>query len=253
MSTTDHETTEALVAEHALGTLATGDRAEVEAHLVACAACRLLFDEVAAASAEVELALAACAVVDHVPVPTPDAERDLLRAVRAAPRDRVPAPRRRPRRAWMVGGGALVAAACSSLLVLAVVASDRQERIDSLERRLKDARGDQVAVLRGASISDLDASGPFGTARGQVVLQRDAGMVAFRDVPAPPEDMVWQVWTIDADQRISSIGVIDAARKAAILPIGNVDPDDIERIIVNTQPAGGSDEPTADEVAETTV
>jgi hypothetical protein len=146
------------------------------------------------------------------------------------------------------------AGACTTILVLAVMLSDSREHARSLQRRLKDARGDQVAVLRGASISDLDPTGAFGDARAQVVLQKDAGVVAFRDVPAPPDDMVWQVWTVAEDSTFRSLGVIDGARRSAFLPIEGVDPDDIERIIVTIEPAGGSEQPNEDDqVADATV
>lgn len=254
-----HDQVEPLLAEHALGTLAPDARELVEAHLATCASCRLELDELAAAVAQLEQDVA-------VPFPdVPPAELDqsrqsLLDAARRAPQRgagaaaaHAPTRQRSRRRRFVpspsgIAAGAL-AAAC---VVLVAVTVDRQDRINSLEGRLKKSRGDQVEVLRGASVKDLDTGGAFGDARAQVVLRRDAGVVAFRDVPAPADGMVWQVWAISGE-RIDSLGIIDDARSSAFLALGEVDPDEVERIIVTLEPEGGSDSPAAEEVAEATV
>ena len=247
-----HDDVAPLLAEHALGTLDTDRRAAVDLHVVECAACRVELDELAGGVATLEEA-----VVAPGPGSATSQRATLLDRARMTPQ--IPAEETaaghapRPRRAWRAPSWLAASAATLACIALAVVLVDRQDRIDSLERRLADARGDQVTVLRGASIDTLDTAGPFGDARAQVVLRPDAGVVAFRDVPAPPEDMVWQVWMIDQDERISSLGVIDRAQHAAFLPIDGVDPKDVERIIVTVEPAGGSDEPTAEEVAGATV
>jgi anti-sigma-K factor RskA len=249
----EHDRIEPLVADHALGTLEPNMRAQVDAHLAECAACRTNFDEIAAATADVELAIAPGIMA----MPRSGATRALLAAAAREPQQAAPTSTRpRTRRPWRLRLPSIVAAAgaCGTILVLALLLADSREHADSLERRLKDARGDQVAVLRGASVSDLDPSGAFGDARAQVVLQKDAGVVAFRDVPAPPDEMVWQVWIVAADSTFHSLGVIDSARRSAFLPIEDVDPDDIERIIVTVEPAGGSEQPNEDEqVADATV
>jgi anti-sigma-K factor RskA len=247
----EHDLVEPLLAEHALGTTEPDDAARADRHLRDCAACRLAFAELADAVAGLEQHAAASSTLE----PRAGDRAALLAAARQQPQRstaEAPAPtrrqRRRPAPSWL--GAAVASLACLLLVVMVV---DRERRIDSLERRLDKAKGDQVAVLRGASINDLDVGGPFGDSRGQVALQGDAGIVAFRDVPAPPEGMVWQLWTIDSDDRIRSLGIIDAERRRAILPIEGVDPEEVERIIVTVEPAGGSDEPTAEEVAGATV
>lgn len=247
-----HDELEPLVPEHALGTLDPELRARVDAHLEECAACRLAFDEVSAAVADVESAIAPGIMA----TPRFGATRSLMDAAARTAQDRVDAAgvrrSRRPRR-WRLPGIVAAGAACGTIVVLALLLADSRDRAASLERRLRDARGDQVAVLRGASVRDLDPSGPFGDARAQVVLQKDAGVVAFRDVPAPPDGMAWQVWTIGGDE-IRSLGVIEDARRSAFLPIEDIDADDIDRIIVTLEPAGGSDEPNReDQVADATV
>ncbi len=49
------------------------------------------------------------------------------------------------------------------------------------------------------------------------------------------------------------IDTIAGKRDLAIVAIDGTDPTDVERIIVTTEPAGGSDEPSAEEVVEATV
>lgn len=252
-----HDRVEPMLAEHALGTLDAADRMAVDAHLAECASCSVLHEELATAVAQLE-----DGVLTEVPAAA-DVAASRATLLAAAARTQqlgssAPFPRRARRssaaRRWMPSPSgiatAVLAAACVLLLV---AATDRQDRIDSLERRLKDARGDQVAAIRGASVKDLDTGGAFGDARAQVVLRRDAGVVLFRDVPAPADGMVWQVWAISGD-RIDSIGVIDDARASAFLALDDdLDADAVERIIVTLEPEGGSTSPAADEVAAATV
>lgn len=254
-----HEAIEQLLPEYALGTLDAAHRSAVDAHLETCAACRVTLEELAGAVTllERESAHELPAVSDADVIASRAALLDVVEHVEqehAAPAD-APAPARagRSRRRFVPSpsGWAVGALACTCVVLVAIT-MDRGSRIDSLEGKLKDARGDQVAVLRGASVKNLDTAGPFGDARGQVVVRRDAGIVAFRDVPAPADGMVWQVWAIDGDT-ITSLGIIDGERSSAFLSLEDVDPDDIERIIVTLEPAGGSQEPTATEVAEGTV
>ncbi len=255
--TTEHEYVEPLLAEHALGTADVLQRARIDAHLVLCAACRATFVELTDAVSGLEQ-------VVHVPTlePRAGARETLLAAARATPQAdsaddaaaQVGVPRRH-RRAWGAPSWLFAGAASLAGVALAVVLVDRQGKIDDLERRLKDARGDQVPVLKGASINDLDIGGPFGDTRAQVVLKRDAGIITFRKVPAPPEEMVWQVWAVDGDDQLHSLGTIDDERELAIVSIEGVDPDDVERIIVTSEPIDGSVETPdqADAIAEATV
>ncbi len=260
----EHDYVEPLLAEHALGTADVVHRARVDAHLALCASCRRTFVELTDAVAGLEQAV-------HAPVVEPlvDARESLLAAARATPqvagerstttgrRTTVDHPSRRPApwRRWI-----LVAAPSLACIALAVMTFQQRDRIDTLEQRVKDARGDQVPVLKGASINDLDIGGPFGDTRAQVVLKRDAGIITFRTVPAPPEDMVWQVSAVDGDERLHELGTIAEARELAIVAIEGVDPDDVERIIVTAEPVdpdadgGGTDVPDQDEaIAEATI
>ncbi|MCW2920341.1 MAG: hypothetical protein JWL76_215 [Thermoleophilia bacterium] len=259
----EHDYVEPLLAEHALGTADVVHRARVDAHIALCASCRTTFVELSDAVAGVERAVHASAIDDHAVEPRSGARESLLAAARTTPqvtRDAasVASPARRaqrpaPWRRWI-----LVAAptlACAGLLVAMV---QQAGRIDTLEQRVKDARGDQVPVLKGASINDLDIDGPFNDTRAQVVLKRDAGIITFRKVPAPPTDMAWQVSAVDGDERLHALGTIADKRDLAIVAIDGVDPDDIERIIVTAEPLDdAADDPQlpldGDPVAEATV
>jgi len=245
----EHDHVEPLLAEHALGTTEPGHRERIEAHLGECTACRTTLDELALAVAGLEQR-----ALDPALAPVAGAREALVAAARATPQDgRAPAstrrrPRRRPSPSWLAAGVASLAC-----VALAFVVVDRQDRIGSLERRLDDARGDQVPVLKGASISDLDIGGPFGDTRAQVVLKRDAGIITFRKVPAPPTGMAWQVSAVDSDERIHTLGVIDGERELAILSIDGIDADDIERVIVTTEPIEPADDPAPDGAERATV
>lgn len=250
-----HVAVEPLLAEHALGALDAADAQRVDAHLIECTACRVEFDELVAAVAHIDETLALAAALE----PAPNAARDLLTAARRTPQSRpVTLPVARRRRRWgMFGvglGGASLVAACVALALTMSTLGARDDKIASLEQRLKAAKGDQVPTFRGASVKSLDTAGPFGDARAEVVLKKDAGIVSFNKVPAPPAGMVWQVWVVDSDEHITSLGIIDSARKAAFLPIPDeLDRDDVDRFIVTAEPAGGSEGPSAEEVVTGTV
>lgn len=260
----EHDYVEPLLAEHALGTADVLHRARVDAHIALCAACRATFTELSDAVAGLEQAV-------HEPIlePLPGSRESMLAAARTTPqagqgmtavgahaahaaadrRSRRGAPKRR----WL-----LVAAPTLACLALLATNVSQAGRIDQLEQRVKDARGDQVPVLKGASINDLDIGGPFGDTRAQVVLKRDAGIITFRKVPAPPSGMAWQVSAVDGDERLHALGTIAEARDLAIVAIDGVDPDDVERIIVTSEPIVDSTDdeqttPEADPVAEATV
>lgn len=259
----EHEYVEPLLAEHALGTADVIERARIDTHLVLCAACRATFTELTDAVSGLEQAV-------HAPTlePRAGAREKLLVTARATPQvagEGGSAPTgattgHPSRRTWRAPSWLLAGAASFACIVLAAVLVDRQGQIDSLEGRLKDARGDQVPVLKGASINDLDIGGPFGDTRAQVVLKRDAGIITFRKVPAPPDGMVWQVWAVDGDERLHSLGTIAEARDLAIVAIDGVDPDEVERIIVTTEqlaaepPNGSLETPDPDDaIAEATI
>ena len=254
----EHDYVEPLLAEHALGTADVVHRARVDAHIALCASCRTTFVELTDAVAGLEHAV-------HAPTlePLAGARESLRAAARATPQlgegstadDAIATAdrrsrRRAPKRRWL-----LVAAPTLASVALLATNLSQAGRIDRLEQRVEDARGDQVPVLKGASINDLDIGGPFGDTRAQVVLKRDAGIITFRKVPAPPEDMAWQVWAVDGDERLHSLGTIGEQRDLAIVAIEGVDPDDVERIIVTTEPLTGSTEVPDEEdaIAEATV
>jgi anti-sigma-K factor RskA len=262
--TLEHDYVEPLLAEHALGTADVVHRARVDAHIALCAACRTTFAELTDAVAGLERAV-------HAPSlePRAHARESLVAAARTTPQLAAPAaagapaaiangraarPQSRRWRQWI-----LVAAPTLAGAALLGATWNQAGRIDTLEQRVTDARGDQVPVLKGASINDLDIGGPFGNTRAQVVLKRDAGIITFRTVPAPPQDMVWQVWAVDGDERLHSLGTIDDERELAIVAIDGVDPEDVERIIVTTEPRDGSDATTTatpdetDAIAEATI
>jgi hypothetical protein len=232
-----HDAVEPLLGELALGTIDPRLAEVAHAHVADCAACRVELDELSAAVAELERASGPAAIE-----PGPADRAALLLAASRTPQH-VPTatPRRRAGARRGVGAWIVAAGTSAACVVLAVLVAGARDDARSLQRSLDAARGDQVPVLKGASIDSLDIDGPFGGTRADVVLKRDAGIVTFRDVPAPPEGEAWHVWATDGDSRIASLGTIDGARELAILAIDGIDADDVARIVVTTEPVEDTD------------
>jgi len=137
---------------------------------------------------------------------------------------------------------------------LAVSLRSAEQRSDNLQVRLDKLEGrPQLDVLNGASIETFKTDAPFQDARVQVAVTDDGGVISLRNVPAPPKGRAWQVWQVDSDDTITSIGIIDRERDLAFLPLDDIDADDLKRIIITDEPAQGSDTPSSDEVARSTV
>jgi anti-sigma-K factor RskA len=238
----EHDHVEPLLTEYALGTIDPRELARVEAHLAGCAGCRATLDELADAVTMLEHAVHSPGAA---PTPRTAARADLLAAARRTPQQTPRHARRRPRthgwRRWMP-----IAAPSIACAALALIAWNQAGRVDALERDLDEARGDQVPVLRGASVDEFEIDGPFGETRAGVVLKRDAGIVTFRTVPEPPAGTSWHVWAVDEDDHIVPLGTIAEARDLAILTIDGVDPKDVVRIIVTTEATSAEDDPVAE-------
>lgn len=258
----EHDVVEPLLAAHALATLEPHDADRVELHLAGCAACRVTFDELAAAGAWVELrAHEAAGAGGAAGEPPPSIRDEVLARARTAPQDGIqegdgeathhePARTRLRRSPSSRRVGSLrrrftaIGALGATVAALLVNAHGDQDQIASLEQRLRDAKGDQVQVLDGAQF-EVPQAGDAPT-RARVTLDRDSGRIVFRDVAAPPKGTVWQVWQVDEHHRISKLGVIEEATEGASLPLAGIEPDELARIFITTESAASSDrEPVA--------
>jgi anti-sigma factor RsiW len=213
-----------------LRALDDAERAEFEAHLAACPACRREVDDLRPAVEALP--------VSAPPVTPPRALRDRimtevereasLLAAAGEPRAAAPAPR--PRRrfglswlpSWAAGGLALAA-----LLVGLVVG-----------RGLADDGGRTVTAA-------LDrAQAPNASAELEI---RDGGAtLVSQDLPAPPRGRVYQVWLKRPGRPPQPTATLFTPRRdgsaTASVP-GSLD--GVEQVLVSTEPRGGSPAPTS--------
>lgn len=247
---------EEALASYALGTAETSELVQVEAHLRACAACSARADELARAADLHDASLV------HMHAPN-DLRDSVLAAVGRTPQApahtaEAPAPAGIRHRRWWQAldrfGAVLSPAFAVCSVVLAIMLIQSRSDSDRLQRRVERLSNEpQLAVLKGASISSLDTSGPFNDARAQVAINYDTGVLALRDVPEPPDGSVWQVWQVDEDDHIESLGTIDHATKARLLSLQDIEEGALKRILVTVEAGAGSESPSDDEqVAEHT-
>lgn len=143
-------------------------------------------------------------------------------------------------------------AACSIILLIALVDARRdtssiQGKLVHLESRVGDlADRPDLQVFNGATIEKLRTEGAFGGARGQVAINYDTGVVALRDIPEPPRGKVWQVWQVNDDDEIRSLGTISHARKARVFELNDVDERSLQRIMITVEAGTGSARPRKD-------
>jgi hypothetical protein len=212
-STAAHREFEDMLSAAALGTLDRDEHTNLMEHLRTCAVCRAQLGGLVFAAESLPLAVEARAPSDelrarlraqvtggHAPLEAPSEQAPAQ--ARGAPVLLPLDPRHRSKEVRGRGGGFpfWLAAAAAMLLVglLGGVLIDRLllDRDDS----------DRVQVLALHSPTGLEIEG------SQLVYLEDEGIIRFYgpDLPAPPEDQVYQVWLIAGDdQPPTPVGVID--------------------------------------------
>ena len=144
--------------------------------------------------------------------------------------------RRRPAgaRRWLAGIAAAAAIALGGVGVGSYIA-DQNDPLNQVVRA-----GD----LREASV---DVAGG-GTATVQISSSEDAAVVRMKDVPAPPEGKVYQMWLIPKDGSAPvSQGLMDAealSKPAVVEGISSA-----AALGITVEPVGGSESPTLPTVA----
>lgn len=144
--------------------------------------------------------------------------------------------RRRPAgaRRWLAGIAAAAAIALGGVGVGSYIA-DQNDPLNQVVRA-----GD----LREASV---DVAGG-GTATVQISSSEDAAVVRMKDVPAPPEGKVYQMWLIPKDGSAPvSQGLMDAealSKPAVVEGIASA-----AALGITVEPVGGSESPTLPTVA----
>jgi anti-sigma-K factor RskA len=212
----DHSQWAESVGAYLLGALEPGESERFEAHLAECAICRRDVDD---------LRVAADALPVSVPLMRPpEALKGRIMAVVSSEAAR---PRRAPRRwpgAWLMRPG--VALAC----VLALLA----------------AGGLAGVLLRGGEeartvLAQTRAPG----AEVRLEIRDDGSTLVARNMPAPPQGRIYQVWLKRPGKDPEPTSVLWSVRgdgSAEVAVPGSLD--GVEAVLVTDEPAGGSKAPT---------
>ena len=236
-------TIEPLLAAYALGERDEGARAAIEAHLAACPACRRTMAAYRQVAGALPLGVAEAA-------PAPGLRARVVEAGGAAAGGppRVAPPVGRGARQWQRAAWAAVALALAALLAWNLGLQRELAR----ERAARDEQSAAVAALLASGRLErlpLTADSPGPT--GELVLD-PAGRAAALSVaamPPLPPGMVYQLWLVRGDQRVSGGTFTVDERGAATLLVAAPEPlTAYQAVGVTVEPAGGSPGPTSPRV-----
>ncbi len=251
-----------LLPAYALGALDGPERAELEAHLAECAACRVRLEAWRRTVGDLAEGV--------VPATPPAGVRaSLLDRVRSEAAAERPASRVAERRRWIVALAAVVVVAALTALLLGVARARlgseleaTRSRVAELERRLAAAQGDLaetrvhltsltrlVQVLSSARperqvvLAGLD---PAPGAHGRLFLDPETRRAVFvaDHLPALPAGRDYQLWTIVAGTPRSAGVFRSDAQGHALLEVDQVPPERADAWAVTIEPAGGVPRPT---------
>ncbi|QOR72830.1 anti-sigma factor [Ruania alkalisoli] len=272
---TDDASIHALTGAYVLDALDETERAAFEEHLADCAVCR---DEVASLRGATER-LAHISAVDPPPelreqilagierirplppiaaevAQPPEADPDIPRISESSPEgtDELAFRRRRRDRNGAARAWRLVAAVACLVAVVAVGwgvgARPDQEfprQVAPIETSSDDAR--LLQILHASDLEVVTAGGAEGPEAALFVSRENgAAAVTFRGLPAIGQDQDFQAWTL-VDGVPTSAGVMAAADGAATM-IMDAAALSTDAMAVSVEPAGGSDQPTGEIVAQ---
>jgi anti-sigma-K factor RskA len=248
-----HEPFETQAAVYALGALDGGERSEFEEHLAGgCAECAEAVREHAETLAD------AARMVPPI-IPPAHVKADLMRRVAAGAASR-PAPRRRRLLRWTVASAAAIVGV--SAFVAGFVATRYEARIGVMARETSRIRADlhrqeaelrdRLAVSQGvidllrdpsARVVALRGSGSSDAWGRLVWHETNGGYLLVANVPPPPPDKVYELWTISGGQpRPAGLFTVDASGRATHPVAPTRAPVDV--FAVTLEPAGGVPAPT---------
>ena len=226
----EHDRWEDAAATYVLGALPDDERPGYEAHLKTCPTCR---DEVE----DLRVAAQALPVSPPPMLPPPalkarimaEVEREAqLLASAGEPRT---APKPEKRRRFSFGGGALAlprpafgALACA-LLAAGVVLGG-------------------VLFSSGARTVDFQSTLPQASA--ELEISDDGAILTANKLPAPPEGKTYMVWMQRENGTIEPTSALFTPRADGTATASVTgDLDGVENVLVNTEPPGGSPQPTS--------
>ena len=225
----EHDRWEDAAATYVLGALPEGERPGYEAHLRTCPTCR---DEVE----DLRLAAQALPVSPPPMLPPPalkarimaEVEREAQLLASAGEPRTAPKPEKRRRFAF---GGALAlsrpafgALACA-LLAAGVVLGG-------------------VLFANGARTVEFQSTLPQASA--ELEISDDGAILTANKLPAPPEGKTYMVWVQRDDGTVEPTSALFTPRadgSATASVTGDLD--GVENVLVNTEPPGGSPQPTS--------
>jgi anti-sigma-K factor RskA len=134
--------------------------------------------------------------------------------------------------------------------------ASRVKTVATNESEMMDIVKDQrtltyMAATPDRSVNLLWSASQTASARGMIFMSNDGriGLLAVLDLPPLPDDQVYQIWLIKGGSRISggTFTVDSSGYGQTILqlvaPVGEFD-----AIAITVEPAGGSNDPTTDQV-----
>ena len=221
----DHERWADVAGAYVLGAMPSGERGEFEAHLETCTVCQEEVAELRPAGEALPMAsppmLPPPALKDRIMA---EVEREAaLLASAGADADR-PRRERGRGRSWL--GGWRLAPVAAALLI--------------------------AGVLIGTALGGVGGDGlrtyEFDRTGAQLEVEGDNATLVARDLPAPPEGRVYEVWVMpEGSQTPEPTDVLFTPRSdgSAVAAIPG-SADDIQQVLVTDEPFGGSDEPTGE-------
>jgi anti-sigma factor RsiW len=236
---TDHDL-HTLTGAYATDALDADERADFEAHLESCPACRQEVAELRATAARLAAATSA---------PAPAALRERVLAEAAATRQLSPLPTvaglddHRARKQSPPWYRQPATAAAAVLLVVAAglggLAADQNREADQARQRAEQI----AAVAADPDRAELTAPvSPSGT--GTVVAAGDVAVFHGSDLPELPDGQTYQLWRVTG-QDSQSAGILGRGGDVTEVVTG-MGPED--SVALTVEPAAGSDEPTSDPV-----
>jgi anti-sigma-K factor RskA len=240
---------------YALGLLEGEERRAFEAHLATCAACRAEVRALKRVTEGLDLA------VDQHEPPRGLRDRVLAHVVPGSAAERPGAPARRSGLLpyWLAAAAAIAAVA------VGIYAANLRSRIELLEDELVDARTEasglrqdlEAARARGAIAErvtyvlaatdvrrvDLAGQAPAPSADGRAFWSPAKGLIFAANLPAAPQDRVYQLWVVKDTGPVSA-GLLASGAGALTVVTDAIDPRGAQALAVTLEPAGGVPAPT---------
>ncbi|MEP6665227.1 MAG: anti-sigma factor [Nocardioidaceae bacterium] len=244
-----HSQTDAYV----VGALGSANAREVEAHLETCAECRAEVAELREVTAALSQSVATnpppalratiLATIARTPQESPDTEVHEP-VVHSAPAASEPAANVVPMRRSRANLGTALLAAASILAAVAFGGYALKTHQDAVDAA---SQSQQLTQLLSAD-DVVVASDRFvdSAHTGSVILSktRQTAMFVASDLPTPPEDKVYEAWTMSNDKPTAA-GTFRPSGSQSVLQLSDAALD-ADKVAITIEPDGGSAQPTSD-------